>query len=462
LAALYLAQRNCNVVLVEKAPIDKDAMGTTVGPRTYNILLAKRSLLALEGAGVKLGDDESIMITHIVRYRKGAKKFMAFPAHVPWSRTINRGSLAGLLVRACEAYAGGKQQGSGSIKLRTGYSLSQLDVAARKATFAPVGADSSSQGQGQAGGEPFTLTYDLIIGADGTFSRLRQVLSEDAGVKASPEGPLTFTQEQDTMMYKPFTLASLQGLSIPLENVGSKFVVLADPKRNHSLFIFPTKDGVHRGTYLMPDGDHASHKSESDYVASLSDSFPVLNQAQLREIAAQLPGTPASSGGFNTRCSRLHAPGALLIGDAAHAMWPSLGQGASSALEDCAVLGKLLGPGPVSKAQLEALPAAFSAARHADVVAAVDLTEAGFGGKMQRTRAASPINLHMARFIGQMLLSKALPFLVPKPALMTLNDTTTPYTVVQHRVERQRVGGNIVLGGLALLAAYGVARAVMP
>ena len=55
-------------------------------------------------------------------------------------------------------------------------------------------------------------------------------------------------------------------------------------------------------------------------------------------MATALMASPVSSGGLNTRCSTLAAEGAILMGDAGHSMWPSLGQGANAALESAGVL----------------------------------------------------------------------------------------------------------------------------
>ena len=68
------------------------------------------------------------------------------------------------------------------------------------------------------------------------------------------------------------------------------------------------------------------------------------------------------------------------------------------------------------------VPRAFNTARHADAVAAVDLSEMGFGGKGARAVGSG---LFIAKLVVQLMAHKLLPAVVPKPALMTLNDTTT-------------------------------------
>ena len=57
-----------------------------------------------------------------------------------------------------------------------------------------------------------------------------------------------------------------------------------------------------------------------------------------RDIAEQFVQRPWYTSGSTLQVSRLTAPHALLLGDAAHAVSAAFGQGVNSALEVCAVL----------------------------------------------------------------------------------------------------------------------------
>ena len=56
-------------------------------------------------------------------------------------------------------------------------------------------------------------------------------------------------------------------------------------------------------------------------------------------LVRQLTAAPWSWAGAWVRCSQLHGPRVVVVGDAAHAVSPSMGQGCNSALEDITVGG---------------------------------------------------------------------------------------------------------------------------
>lgn len=59
-------------------------------------------------------------------------------------------------------------------------------------------------------------------------------------------------------------------------------------------------------------------------------------------LVRQLAAAPWSGAGAWVRCSQLHGPRVVVVGDAAHAVSPLLGQGCNAALEDIMVGGLLL------------------------------------------------------------------------------------------------------------------------
>ena len=78
----------------------------------------------------------------------------------------------------------------------------------------------------------------------------------------------------------------------------------------------------------------------------------------------------------------------------------------------------------------------------------MDLTELGFGGKNSRAVGSG---LFIAKLVIQLLSHKLLPFVVPKPALMTMNDSTTGHAVIKRLTDAHGRVASIWLGAIALL-----------
>ncbi|KAL6751011.1 hypothetical protein V8C86DRAFT_2791135 [Haematococcus lacustris] len=286
----------------------------------------------------------------------------------------------------------------------------------------------SIQQEGGAGRGRQSVEYDLLLGADGTSSRVRELLA--AHCLAHGPQPLTVTQTLNPSEYKTVQVPFMERV---VPGYRSTFISLSDRSGKMVLLGGATHDGRMFMPLIMEKGEHARHTSAEQYRNTLLTHIPAVDEEQAGLMAQQLASTPVSHGGWNTRCSHIHGPHCFLIGDAAHSVWPSLGQGANSALEDVGVLDRLMGEaGALTQAGLAALPGAFQAARHRDMLAVVEMTETE--GSRPRGPAQS---LFFLRVGAQMLLHKLLPGLVPVPAFIIMQTTLTPYTEVQRQMQQE-------------------------
>ncbi|KAJ7153099.1 FAD/NAD(P)-binding domain-containing protein [Mycena crocata] len=197
---------------------------------------------------------------------------------------------------------------------------------------------------------------DLIIGSDGIHSVIRtSVLGYEQ--KAMPSGISTFRCL--------FDAAKLEGLSdmdwfkegISGARVASRAelnpvlltiqlqVVLSPEARFRMLFLFPCRRGslINVVAHHVDDKDPDNHKwSATATVEEVLDEFKSFHPRYLRFLELgeqpilrwQLRALPLLPTWINGR--------AALLGDAAHATLPTLGQGAGMALEDAAALGCLI------------------------------------------------------------------------------------------------------------------------
>ncbi|MDJ0595484.1 MAG: NAD(P)/FAD-dependent oxidoreductase [Pleurocapsa sp. MO_226.B13] len=283
------------------------------------------------------------------------------------------------------------------------HSCIQVDLAAKEAYFSPASAESE-----------FAVAYDLIVGADGARSTVRKSFLDTK----------LFELEQKYINndYKSIFLPS---------GVDEKSNIALERDRIHSwrlddgtvVLLLNQFDGRMSGVIHFPRKNNqiTKLKSEAEVAQFFEQNFPKLGQLIPKsEVAAFLTRPVATT--LTIRCNRYHyGNSALLIGDAAHAVSPSLGQGCNSALEDAFIFNQLLDE---SDDDLTQALKRFTEVRLADAHAVVELSDntlpfakSLFVEFILRQRLAGVLH----RFFPQRFLP---------PLFEALNDTSISYSKI--------------------------------
>ncbi|KTD25736.1 kynurenine 3-monooxygenase [Legionella lansingensis] len=341
LLSLYLAKRGYEVDVFESRPdirVERMDRG-----RSINLALSCRGLTGLAAAAL-LTQVKEIMVpmrARAIHLSNGQIKFQAFGRHQEeYINAIHRSELNVLLLNAAEQIP--------RIHLHFNRKLVDIDVHKKLLHFE------------QHGEEQVVKTYDLLIGADGAASHVREALKKQHLVEASrdflPHG------------YKELTISRSFSTDFVPEHLHlwprDSFMLLGNPNRDYSI----------TGTLFLPNEGKNSF-------AELNNEMAV-NSFFQREFPDAFKTMPDLIGEFfshptghlsTVKCSPWHVEDhCLLIGDAAHAVVPFFGQGMNSAFEDCRILNELLDQYHDNWKQV--LPAFFTSRKvNTDAVAAMSM-----------------------------------------------------------------------------------------
>lgn len=414
LAALVLARAGWSVQVAERRG---DPRTTDLAEkRSVNLGLSARGLAALDHAGLV---DEVLASSVPMRGREihhgdGETHFWAYgnrPGEVLHS--IDRQRLVQILIDAAEST--GRVSFSFDTRvvdvLDDGLLIQHLQGAAGASTS----TDSPAPG-------PSQWRADLTIAADGAFSVVRRAKEATGECRCD----LTVADWQ----YKEITIPpGPQGRSrIRLE------ALHVWPSSDDALIVaHPNVDESLTGTLFLPaaggkNGASVAELTTAEAVETWMDrAFP--GSAELMPDRVQEFLTHPAGQLVTVRCEPWSFGGrTVLIGDAAHGVYPFYGQGMNAAFEDVLVLDGCLrrfaGDLPVALA-------AFEAERrpHLDVLA--DLSEANFH-ELQRT--ATPMHRVRARL--DRVLAGAAPGLWV-PLYTMISHRRTPYADALRRARRQ-------------------------
>ena len=309
LVAVFLARRGHSVEVFERYP---GAVTTRAGRPALNITLCERGLTALEAVGLR----ESVLELAVpargrqVHVPDGSIRYQPYGNHGEAIYSISRSDLNQVLVDFASRERG--------VQFRFEQKCTYLDITQGRACF-----------EHTRSGEAIETTSDIILGADGAYSTVR-----------------SFMQKREHFNYSQqyWRVGGYKSLSLPAGPQG-KPVLPGEalhiwPRGSRMLIGFPNRDGSAMLSLLLPLTGPDSFKSLSDersVLALFRSLFPDIAEA-IPSLAKQFFERPANSL-LTVRCSPWSMNGkVLLLGDSAHAVLPSYGQGANAAFEDCLAL----------------------------------------------------------------------------------------------------------------------------
>jgi kynurenine 3-monooxygenase len=314
LMACYLGKAGQRVDLYERRPDPR--LQEQISGRSINLAISVRGIQALREVGLA---DEVLRSAILMRGRMmhsltGELTFQRYGKDD--SESINSISRAGLNLALVNAAAGYP-----SIRLFFGRRCTGFDPHTGVIDL----ADETAQATARA-------ATRILIGADGAYSAVR--------LQMQTLGQFNFRQDYLDYGYKE--------LHIPPGPEGGhrmeKHALHIWPRRSFMMIALPNLDGSFTCTLFWPlDGPHsfAELKTDADVRRYFEEQFP----DAVPFMPALVEDYWKNPVGYlvTIRCHPWHMDDrVVLLGDAAHAVVPFLGQGMNAAFEDCTVLSQCL------------------------------------------------------------------------------------------------------------------------
>src|SRR5262245_43476740 len=312
LMACYLGKAGHRVDVYEKRT-DPRLSGVERG-RSINLALSVRGIEALRQVGLaeQVLQNAIPMRGRMIHARSGQLAFQAYGKDE--RECINSVSRAGLNLLLLEAAA--KYD---SVRWFFDHKCTGIDLLTNTIHV-------------MAGERETSVPCDIVIAADGAYSAVRAQMQKQE----------RFNYQQDYLShgYKELTIPPAADGGFRME----KNALHIWPREAFMMIALPNIDGSFTCTlFLAYEGPNsfAAIQNESDLRRFFETQFP-----DALPLVSDLPHeyfTNPTGGLLTVRCSPWHTDvRVVLLGDAAHAVVPFLGQGMNAAFEDCTVLARCL------------------------------------------------------------------------------------------------------------------------
>lgn len=309
LLAIFLAKKGHQVDVFERMP-DLRKVNLTSG-RSINLTLCDRGLRVLDSVGVGPAVRKVAVPVYgrFIHDVKGASVFQPYGNNNEAIHSIARSDLNKVLLDFAASH----------FAINFHFNEKCLDIDLANATAGMKNLESGQSTQHRA---------DRIFGADGAYSTVR--------LQMQSKTRLNFSQQYWEQGYKELDVRATGNDGWAAE----KNVIHIWPRGHYMLIGFPNIDGSFTCSLHIPfEGplSFASLRTAEALLKLFSESFPDVVPL-MPNLSEDFFTHPANSM-VTIKCSPwAHQSKVALIGDAAHSIYPSYGQGANAGFEDCAVL----------------------------------------------------------------------------------------------------------------------------
>lgn len=315
--------------------------------RTFPISLQERGRQALRGIpGLEKAVTDRSTVCNGTIMHQASKKNRVIPRKTP-SLMIDRLQLVVVLLKFLS-----DQYSSDQFVVQFDCRCTGLNPSAQTLLF-------------EQAGEVVSHTYDVVVGADGAGSKVREALTEQVNFPC--EQTLIPDAYKSVFLNQPEDGIQLAADKVHTWNLPNNVRMMLVPQGNSQL------NGVL--VFKRDQSPIAQYTTKEEVLAFVQEHFPRFGALMTLDEAAALLSRPVAKI-TTVRCQRFHeGSNILLIGDAVHAVSASIGQGCNSALQDVGILNQLLDQHQDNWSQT--LPE-FSAQRIPEVHALRELSDYSF------------------------------------------------------------------------------------